>query len=271
MKICLLAKGPSAHTQKWAEYLSEVGNEVCVLSFLPADIKGVKVIYLPPPKLPFKLGYLFLTNKVKKLLEEIKPDIVHAHFASSYGFLGALSGFHPFVISVWGSDIFDFPNKSILHKKLLIYTLGKADIITATSKMLAHETKIFCSNKNMEVIPFGVDTKVFYPGKKSNMITIICTKAFEKIYGHGYLIRAFKTVTQRFPTVKLVLVGEGSLEDELRRLVEDLGIKDKVDFLGNLEPQKLSQVLRESHIFVIPSLRETFGVSALVASASGVA
>ena len=50
----------------------------------------------------------------KKTIKDFKPNILHAHYASSYGILGYLIKFKPFILSVWGSDIYHFPNKNLL-------------------------------------------------------------------------------------------------------------------------------------------------------------
>ncbi len=270
MKICLLAKGSSTHTEKWAEYLHKEGNDVYVLSFLPAEIQGVKVINLNPPKFSLKIGYFTVLGRVRRVLREIKPDILHAHFASSYGLIGALSGFHPLVTSVWGSDILEFPNKSPIHKWMVSYSLGKADVITSTSKMMMEGVKKL-SKKKIEIIPFGIDTKKFYPGQKSQIFTLGCTKALERVYGHEYLIRAFKRSLIKFPDMRLVLLGDGSMRQSLEELVLELHLEEKVEFMGRLNQDRVAEVVRTFHILVLPSLRESFGVSALEGSASKVA
>ena len=111
-----------------------------------------------------KLNYLKVLPELKKVIRGFKPDIMHAHFATSYGLLGALSGFHPFVLSVWGSDVFDFPKKSLLHRKILEYNLKKADKILSTSNVMAVETKNY-TDKEIEVTPFGINIELFRPEK----------------------------------------------------------------------------------------------------------
>ena len=53
---------------------------------------------------------------LKTAIAQFKPDVVHAHYATSYGLIGALSGFHPFVISAWGTDVMKFPQKNFINK-----------------------------------------------------------------------------------------------------------------------------------------------------------
>ena len=119
-------------------------------------------------------------------------DILHAHYASSYGLLGALANFHPFILSIWGADIFSFPKKSFLHRYIFNFNLRVADKILSTSQIMAKEIKKY-TNKEIIVTPFGIDINTFKPGNKVDKIKgefdfIIGTiKGLEEIYGIEYL------------------------------------------------------------------------------------
>ncbi|MGC8870836.1 MAG: glycosyltransferase, partial [Brevinematia bacterium] len=115
MKICLLAPANSVHTLKIAYSLKESNNDVFIISFHKPRVKDLEILYIPPIMSPLgKLNYLLHIPKIKKILEQSHPDILHAHYVSSYGFVGSLLNYHPFIVSVWGSDIFNFPKKSFL-------------------------------------------------------------------------------------------------------------------------------------------------------------
>ena len=83
------------------------------------------------------------------------------HYATSYGLLGSLVNFHPFIISAWGSDIFDFPKKSFLHAWLLRRNLKSADAIFSTSMIMKEEIKKY-TNTDPVLTPFGIDTTIFH-------------------------------------------------------------------------------------------------------------
>ena len=128
MKICYLADINSAHTHKFLNYFVKKGYDIHVISLGKGEYNGVKVHSLDIEDNVMKgksekgkVGYLKKIKKVKELINEIKPDILHAHYASSYGLLGALANYHPYIISVWGSDVYDFPIKSPIHKKIIFY------------------------------------------------------------------------------------------------------------------------------------------------------
>ncbi|MCK4427441.1 MAG: glycosyltransferase [candidate division Zixibacteria bacterium] len=272
MKICYLAPANSVHTQKWVDYLNQNGHEMHLISFHPGRIKGAKVYHL---KSFAKFCYLLYLPVVKMLVKKIRPQIVHAHFVSSYGLVGACLGFHPLLISVWGADVIDFPKRSWLHRCLVRYSLNKADVITATSQMLSRAVVGFVGKNNKTfVVPFGVDLDRFSPRIESvdkELITIGTVKTLAHKYGIEYLIRAFAMVEKKHENVKLVIVGDGPLRKELENLATELNCSQKINFVGKVPNEKVQEYINSMDIFVVPSVleSESFGVAAVEASACG--
>lgn len=286
MKIVILANPDSVHTRRWVTALCKAGVNIVLVGFQDFDTAYYKD--LPAFKkysLGFdaklnavddklsKLKYFTAVKKIKRILAEEKPDILHSYYASSYGLLGALCNYHPYVISVWGSDIFDFPKSSFIAKWIIKYNLRKADFVLSTSHAMAEETRKYCT-KQIKVIPFGVDTEVFYkklskPIFDEKDIVIGSIKTLEKVYGIEYLIRAFALVCKKdFGTpLKLLLVGSGSCETEYKELTKELGIEKNVMFAGYVSHAEIVDYYNNIDIFVVSSLSESFGVSVLEASA----
>jgi L-malate glycosyltransferase len=275
----------SVHTIKWAKSLSErnivqifsfsaptpdMEKELVGLNFLTIGVKDSK----PFSNYSFqKLNYFRAIPRIRKIIREFKPDILHAHYATSYGLMGAVSGFHPFIISVWGSDVYEFPLRSILHKTLLKYNLRKADLVLSTSKAMAEQTSKF-TDKKILVTPFGIDLNKFYKNRKQNHadddeIVIGTVKALQKVYGIEYLIRAFKLVVERNPdkNLKLLIVGGGPDELELKKLTFDLAVNNLTTFTGKVEQKKVPEYLNMLDIYVAVSIQESFGVAVIEAGA----
>ena len=82
------------------------------------------------------------------------------------------------------------------------------------------------------------------------------------------LIRAFSVVQKLVPDAQLVLIGDGDLEVELKKLVEQLGIKNKVHFMGFVANAEI--YFRAFDVFVLSSQVETFGLVLLEAMVAGV-
>jgi glycosyltransferase involved in cell wall biosynthesis len=285
MRILLLSNALSTHTIRWAKALSKT-HEVLLFGFsapttdIIKELEGVNILTSgirnsnTTSDYSFrKLGYFRAIPGIRRIIKEFKPDILHAHYATSYGLIGALSGFHPFIISVWGSDVYDFPLKSLINRMLLKYSLRKADVILSTSHAMADQTSKF-TNKNILVTPFGIDLKKFYKNRKvshakNGEIVIGTIKTLHKIYGITYLIRAFKIIVDRNPdkNIKLLIVGGGPFEKELKRLTIDLEIDDKTTFTGKIKQDQVPEYLNMLDIYVAVSIQESFGVAVIEAGA----
>jgi glycosyltransferase involved in cell wall biosynthesis len=178
------------------------------------------------------------------------------------------------VLSVWGSDIYDYPRRSPLHAQLLKLNLRRASYICSTSQAMARETQRYIA-KPVAVTPFGVDCDEFTPNPSSERqreLVIGTVKTLDQPYGVEYLIRAFATVVQRYHEgeVKLVIAGEGPLRGSLENLAQSLGLADRVQFLGRIPQGMVPAILRTFDIFAALSLRESFGVAVLEASACAI-
>lgn len=289
MKVLLLSDISNPHTIKWAKGLASKGIEVVIFGLsefdpsLYSEYRNIQVysdnFSLSDVKKTdgsfSKIRYLKTLGKVQKIIKKIKPDILHAHYASSYGLLGALCNFHPFVLSVWGSDVYDFPVKSFLHKNILKFNFRRADRILSTSQVMANQTKRF-TNKPILVTPFGIDLNLFRSNPveslfSRNDIVIGTVKTLEEKYGIEYLIRAFKIVKEKNPgqLLKLLIVGGGSLEGKLKQLSKDLEIGADIVFTGKVNYDQTPFYHNMIDISVFPSVldSESFGVSVIEASA----
>ena len=280
MKICYLADINSAHTHKWLNYFKNKGYDIHVISLGSGEYEGVTVhsldindIVMKKSSDKNKLQYFKKIKRVKELVNEIKPDILHAHYATSYGLLGALAGYHPYVISVWGSDVYDFPVKSPIHKMMVKYNLKKADYVFSTSNVMKEETKKY-TNKDIEVTPFGVDINRFVPNRiEKDEVVIGTIKTLEEKYGIQYLVKAFKVVKDKNPNMNLELRigGKGSQEEYLKDLCKELKIEQDVTFLGFVNPDDVVKEFQNFDIAVFPSTldSESFGVAAVEAESCG--
>ena len=285
MKILILADPSSSHTIKWVNSLYKKGINIFLFGLSKYDPTqyddGIRIESLQTPdsikaKLDgnfLKFMYLGAFPRLKKIIKTFEPDILHAHYAASYGLIGALAGFHPFILSVWGIDILAFPNNSVLHKKMIEYSLKKADKVLATSYYLAKETNKY-TDKEILITPFGIDTWKFKPEIvdtvfKEDDIVIGTVKSMERKYGIEFLIKSFSILKRNYPdkNLKLLLVGGGSLENKFKQMINDLNIVDSSIVTGHVPYNKVADYHNQLSIVVYVSKVESFGVSILESSA----
>ena len=290
-RVLILSDSSSDHTKRWVKATAERGHEVALFSLNDMDanyyhnLEGVTLYAhnifgtLKDQKTNGtveKLNYLKPYWSLKRCIREFKPDIVHAHYATSYGLLGVLSGFHPLLISLWGSDAYLFPKVSWIHRKLLEFNLSKADRILSTSHCMAREISKY-TDKKILVTPFGVDENRFAPAKSKDEkkeFVIGTVKALSAIYGIDTLIDAFAIVVRENPAMKLrlVIAGDGVERHNLEKQAVDLGLAGKVSFLGRIPNEDVAVLLSNLDVYVALSRSdsESFGVAAVEAMSCGV-
>lgn len=293
MRVLILGSYGSPHILKWSKSLASRGIEICLVSFhslegdLYKDYPNIKVYslnVLPKRNLNStkvgkfsKLNYLRGLPKLKRIIKNFKPDIVHSHYASGYGLIGALSGFKPFIISVWGADVYLFPKISIVHKLTFKFILSRADKILSTSNIMAEETKKY-TRKKILITPFGIDLNKFGPKKvesifKKDDIVLGTIRNLSPRYGIEVLLEAFKFLKEKFIQfpLKLLIVGGGELESKLKKLACDLNVKESVVFTGLVNYDKVSEYHNMIDVFIALSdddSHESFGVAIIEASAT---
>lgn len=272
----MLANLAGSHSVCWVNHFRRRGYEVHVFSVGEAHavLDGVQ-IHRMQERLPFKLDYFREVRRVRELVAKVRPAFVHAHYASGYGTLGRLIGFHPYIVSVWGSDVYEFPHRSPVHRWLLQRNLAAADYLCSTSEDMARETRKYTS-KRILITPFGVDCNFFSPNKipsaEMGEFVIGTVRSMDESYGIDTLLKAFKILVDRHPRspCKLVIVGGGGREDEYKRLGQRLGLGTKVQFMGKVPHDRVPDYLRSFSVFAALSRRESFGVAVLEASACGI-
>ncbi len=270
MRVVYLADAPYIHTQRWVQHFARRGWDAHVLSFRPAEIEGATVHYIGGLEALGKVRYVVHARRVRKLIADLQPDLVHALHLTSYGFLAGLSGFQPSIVSVWGTDVLEAPTLSPLHKWITRQALARAGAITATGRKLAKATALYAPpGATIHVIPYGVDLDLFRasPRPAPVRITVGAVARLSPEKGLGHLLRAVAQLRDEGLDLDLVLAGEGPSRNALERLAETLGLGERVEFAGEVPHDAVPAMLQRFDIFAMPSTWEGFGVSAIEASA----
>jgi len=288
MKLCFLANGGSIHTQKWVNYFVDKGYEVSLISSTPYKYKSLKFHLLKTYTNNRYLNFLGYCLQIKKIIKKIKPDIVHSHYATTSGFLGALSGFHPLVVSVWGSDVLVEPKKSKLLNLMALHALRKADTITTTAKFMGdclHQNFNLPKNKIIR-IPWGINLNIFHCNYKKE---VECIRQKLKIDKHTKVILSNRTlyppynihrIIESIPYVikehkKVVFIfikGPGSSKYEriLKSKAKKLGVFGKTRFISKLlTPREMAIWLNMADMFISIIETDQFACSIMEGMACG--
>lgn len=239
---------------------------------------GVEVITLGRMK-----GKGFDPRIIKGLMALIKEreiDIIHTHLyhANMYGRAAALAARVPVVATEHNVYKSYKKKRSVINRLLAKRTDSMIAVSMAVKDEICKRDSI--DPAKVEVIYNGIEVERFKVpdaeekrrakvalGLEPDIIVAGTISRLSKQKGHTYLLRAFADLTRSFPELKLLVVGSGPLEDELKSQAEKLGLSESVIFTG--ARRDVPEILKALDIFVMPSLWEGFPVSLLEAFATG--
>ncbi|MCK9186700.1 glycosyltransferase family 4 protein [Candidatus Gracilibacteria bacterium] len=237
------------------------------------DKEGVKVVRINAKSKHNPVHYLSL----KKIIDEEKIDILHLNLwnpaSCRYGFLAGKSAKIPMIVTE--HDPFEITGFKNAFKKYGLKNVSK--IVTVSNENQKLLKKLFPLHKEkIEVIQNGIDidwwqsqvlrftendrekTKNEVFNAEKDTLIIISVAELHERKGLKYLIKAMSTIKEKYPNIKLVIVGEGPDRKNLENLIEDLKLENHIILLGRRK--EIPKLLKSSNIFVLPSRREAFGL-----------
>ncbi|MDN5339309.1 MAG: hypothetical protein PWQ30_418 [Euryarchaeota archaeon] len=252
---------------------------------LPGNISihPISLFYLPFDHQFKRIGERYYNNVNDKLQRSrTYPDLIHAHFIWPNGFVGAKLKKEygiPFVVTAHGYDIYDLPFRDAEWKRRIEAILNAADVIITVSNSNRECMKRLDVTTPVNVVPNGFRHDLFYPVR-----TETCRKALNlpinrkillsvgnlvEVKGYTHLIDAISEVVRERTDVLCLIVGRGELKHRLEKKVSSLGLEQYVRFIGGKPHGEIPLWMNASDLFVLPSLRESFGIVQVEAMACG--
>ncbi|MBW1296067.1 N-acetyl-alpha-D-glucosaminyl L-malate synthase BshA [Aquimarina litoralis] len=225
---------------------------------------------------PYELA---LSSKLVNTVKKYNIELLHVHYAIPHAYAGYMAkeileeeGIHiPMVTTLHGTDITLVGNHPF-YKPAVTFSINNSDIVTSVSASLKEDTlRLFDIKKKIEVVPNFIDASVrktdFTDCQRELMATpeeriVTHISNFRPVKRIMDIVDIFYNVQKEIPS-KLLMVGDGPERESAEKKCKDLGIKDKLIFLGN--SNEIDKILCFSDLFLLPSERESFGLAALEA------
>jgi glycosyltransferase involved in cell wall biosynthesis len=212
---------------------------------------------------------------IKKMGPE-KYDLIHAFFGVPCGVLAhRYRKKIPYIVSLRGSDVPGFNERFSMQYIFLNPIIRKvwkdASKVVANSVGLSDLAHLTEPGLPIDIIPNGIEIPTL-PGKKvrdDDEFVILSVARLIRRKGIEDLIKAVPDIINDFPCVKIQIIGEGNLEDELHHLALSIGVGDHVEFLGYVPHGELPGFYASSDVFVLPSYNEGMSNTILEAMAAG--
>lgn len=220
-------------------------------------------------------------DRLIELLSHERPDIVIAGPVQSGAFLAARARAKPLVTVSWGTDLLVNADASARSRFITRYTLDKSAAVFGDCRAVRDAVHRHSSLPDDRIVtfPWGVDLSRFSPGPSQLTVrsdlgwmdneVFISTRSWEPVYAVDVLIRAFGQVRQRLPSARLLLLGDGSLDRQLRLLITELGLEDFIHAPGRASYDLLPDYFRSADAYVSAALSDGTSISLIEAMACG--
>ncbi|GER59405.1 N-acetyl-alpha-D-glucosaminyl L-malate synthase BshA [Patiriisocius marinus] len=272
--------------------LAERGHEIHFITYkqpvrLDLLSRNIHFHEVSVPKYPlfkYQPYELALSSKLVDMVKLYKIDVLHVHYAIPHAYAGYMAkqmlaeeGITiPMVTTLHGTDITLVGNHPF-YKPAVTFSINNSDCVTSVSQSLKDDTlRLFNIKKEIYVVPNFIDTKNFNNPYTECQRDLMATPN-ERIITHvsnlrpvkrvSDIVKIFNIIQKEIPS-KLLIVGEGPESEPAELLAEELGISDKILFMGN--SNEVDKILCFTDLFLLPSEKESFGLAALEAMASGV-
>jgi glycosyltransferase involved in cell wall biosynthesis len=211
------------------------------------------------------LRYLIAARQLRRLVKRLRPDVVNAHYLSSYGVLAALASSRPLVQTTWGTDI-HVTAKRPIRRTIAKLALRRAILATGDSRSLLEgiaELAPGLDTHRFVFGPSGLPTSGLTSGDRR---VVLSPRAHEPLYNIDVVLGAWDALAPHLPHHELVVAGTGSLTAELRALAGR-----RVRFVGQVDHDEITQLLGSSEVVLSIPDEDATSASVLEALAAGCA
>ena len=247
---------------------------------------GPPATWVRYPCLPGGLGlssagallHASLISEVRSLHHSEPIDLIHAHAALPCGHAASRLSRDlgvPWVVTVHGLDAYYTQQVQGMAggwcERMARFVYGSAArVIGISSKVRDQVAATVSAPARTKVIYNGVDCQKFHPPSSDPEQNLVLSVGnLIPIKGHDLLLRALAAVQRQFPRLLCEIIGDGPERGHLQRLARELGIAEKVRFLGRQSRYQVAEAMRRCTVFALPSRYEGLGCVYLEAMATG--
>ncbi|HUS06520.1 MAG TPA: glycosyltransferase [Bryobacteraceae bacterium] len=279
MRILYFSRNWTPHDQRFLHAIVDGGHEAWLLRWENAGR------LLPEGELPAKVqealwGEPSLSN-LHVVLDRLRPDLLHAGPVDTCGYLAALSGFHPFILMSWGSDILWDAARYPESRDRARVALSAADWLICDCREVRHRAAEIAEYPEERTVtfPWGIDIDRFEKSSSSQPLpqhsgwelagVVLSMRSWEPIYGVDVAIDAFALASQSVPSARLVLAGDGSQAPAVKSRVLHHGLMSRTHLPGRIGPSELPAYYSAADVYLSCSYSDGSSVSLLEALAAG--
>lgn len=285
MKILYFSLDYTPHDHRFLSALAETPHQIFYLR-LQKTARQNETRMLPPKIeiIPWEGGREPFAWKnvprfslaLRRLLQKIAPDVVHAGPIQTCAFIAALAGANPLLSMSWGFDLMKDVQRGPGWQAVTQFTLRRSHFFTSDAEVTRQIALRYGMNPAHTVVfPWGVDLSHFSPRTwpeeqpPQEPLTLFCNRSWEPNYGVDVLAQAFVLAAQQKPQFRLLLPGNGSQAARLRQIFLNGGVEERVSMPGFISNEHLPQFYHRADLYLSPSHVDGSSVSLMEALACG--
>ncbi len=286
MRILYLTEQYTPHDFRFLNSLAETENEIFSMQLSASKFhresrklpQGVTPLENSLSEQPFSwFQSIAYRDAIRKHVAEIKPEVVHAGPIQHVAFFAVMNEVAPVLTMSWGSDLLVSADSNPINKWITSYTLSHSAGLVGDCQPVKEKALAFgMQEEDIFLFPWGIDLQQFSPAANSeireqlgwqNQFVILSNRSWESLYGVDTVVNAFINASKHTPELRLLLLGTGSMKEQITQLIETSGVKDQVHLAGQISNDQLPDYYHASDLYISASYSDGSSVSLMEALA----
>ena len=268
LRLAFLGDANSIHLREWLGFFAGRGHEVTLL--LPENLEveaglpdGIAIERFVPfnHRRSRLLGVLDARGSLRRALRRVRPHVLDAQYLTVNGWHAWMSGFHPYVVSVWGSDVLVTPRSSRRGAMYARPALRSADMVVGGSAAVVDAAvSLGARRERAFAIPYGIDRTLFSRGTDPAGLrqrlglmgrrVIFSPRAMTALYRHSIVVEALARLPADVSVVMVGYLADASELERVRRRAHELGVTDRLVVVPSIDHSEMPDYYRLADVVV---------------------
>jgi glycosyltransferase involved in cell wall biosynthesis len=286
LRLAFLGDPRSVHLHRWLNAFVARGHAVSLL--LPEGTDAPAGAMPGVERLPFRslkqraspAGAWVARRDLRRIFAEWRPDVIHAHYARSPAWHAWLSGWRPYVVTAWGSDVLRTSAMTRVGRFATRLALRDAALVTAGTRALATgAAQLGARPDRIRDAQFGIDTALFHPGPPDDGLRgrlaigpgriVVSPRILAPLYRHGVVLEALAALPPDVLVLSSSMLADAAERAALEARAAQLGVGERWRILPPLDAAQMAELYRLAEVVVSVPESDAMPQSVMEAMATG--